>query len=839
MKHTSGAFNELECIHELKHHLPAQQALKDFVHHNTLHAFQHQSFHEALRSASTIFGYKTYLSLDEYRALFAAGQIDEEQIDRAIDQHLDIDSKREPESHAAHALWKTRVLGKSYTQPIESRVGKLRKTWKDSHHISLDKVVHPILFRILSAYLDQGISIWSFPASPEGLLSSVRELEKNGYTSLFKTQRPKSLLKRDDLSVAGLLDILVGDEALYAAYLFDQQFAHPGWSGIASAIEDNPSTLLKNRSITLRDFIILELLLEIDAIDLKLGTAWGPLGQLAKTEPENLFAPVDDNELWGVLRIWQNSFEWTYYNEVLKGAAQSKPHLHKEIPSFQGLFCIDDREYSLRRYLERMDEKCATYGTPGYFGVEFYFRPSNGKFTTKACPAPVTPKFVVEEAGTNNALPSDAIYTKHSHKPFRGWLISQTLGFSAAFKLFLNIFRPSISPATAYSFRHMDRHATLSVKATGAKQDGLQVGFTTEEMAERVEKTLKSVGLTERFAPIVYLVGHGASSVNNTHYAGYDCGACMGRPGAVNARIFAEMANEPEVRAILQNKGIDIPNNTKFIGTMHDTTRDEIECYDEEKILGPQHLQLHKTHMEAFHNALALNARERARRFETIDIRSGLSKIHRKVKKRSVSLFEPRPELNHATNALCMIGSNALTKNMFLDRRAFMQSYDYRSDPDGGILYQILSAVAPVCGGINLEYYFSRVDQARLGAGTKLPHNVVGLIGVSNGLDGDLRPGLPSQMIEVHDPIRLLCVIEQNPDVVLKSIRKSPGLYEWFANEWIQLAAKDPESDQTYHFKNGEFEPYTPVGGPLPKADDMNTIIIRSQENIPVMSTNY
>ena len=36
----------------------------------------------------------------------------------------------------------------------------------------------------------------------------------------------------------------------------------------------------------------------------------------------------------------------------------------------------------------------------------------------------------------------------------------------------------------------------------------------------------------------------------------------------------------------------------------------------------------------------------------------------------------------------------------------------------------------------------------------------MGLIGVANGIDGDLRPGLPSQMIEVHDPVRLLVIAE-------------------------------------------------------------------------------
>ena len=126
-----------------------------------------------------------------------------------------------------------------------------------------------------------------------------------------------------------------------------------------------------------------------------------------------------------------------------------------------------------------------------------------------------------------------------------------------------------------------------------------------------------------------------------------------------------------------------------------------------------------------------------------------------------------------------------LTKNIFLDRRAFLNSYDYTIDPTGDILAKVISPIGPVCGGINLEYYFSRIDNQKLGAGTKLPHNVMGLIGVSNSSDGDLRPGLPLQMIEVHDPVRLLVVVEQVPDIVLKVVKSSENIYNWYFANYI------------------------------------------------------
>lgn len=817
-------FDLSETIHRLKHHLPAQAALKDFIHHNTLHAFQDRSFFEGVQQASRIFGYKTTLSLTEFRDLFAQNRIREDILKRIIE-------KRFPQEVD---VWMKNLLTASFETHEIPRVGRLRAQWKRVYRIDLDSMVHPILFRLICSYLDQGISLWNFPVWNRGLLESIREMERLSFSSFFKTKRARQWLIKGETDIKFLLDHVVGDPLYFEQYLFDQQFAHPGWSGLVSTIEDHPQTLLDQRKVSLHDLIVLELLLEIDALDDQFQEQWNPLTSRLEDPPLAILVPAESTDLDRTLALWQEAFEWTYYDQVLEGLKEARRPEEKSV-TFQALFCIDDRECSFRRYLEKMDSCCATYGTPGFFGVEFFFQPQRGKFYTKLCPAPINPGFLIKEKEGKTKREIDFHLSKHTHSLIRGWLISQTMGFWSAIKLFLTIFRPSLSPATATSFRHMDKDAKLTVENTDTndRENNLQIGFTIPEMAIRVEGLLKSIGLIRDFAPLVYVVGHGSSSVNNPHFSAYDCGACSGRAGSVNARVLCQMANHQEVRKLLKERGIFISESTRFVGGLHDTTRDDITFFDEHLLTEEQQIR-HKINLRTFTQALDLNAKERSRRFTSIDSRKTPEQIHERVRVRSVSLFEPRPELNHATNALCIVGRREMTQGLFLDRRSFLNSFDYRIDPEGKYLLNILKAAAPVCGGINLEYFFSRVDNQKLGAGTKLPHNVMGLFGVANGIDGDLRPGLPSQMIEVHDPIRLMIIVEHFPDVVLETIKKDVATHEWFIGKWVHLTTIHPETRRCYYFENGQFTEYLPLLKEVETITDITALLESTQENFPV-----
>jgi hypothetical protein len=82
----SSTFDAAHVLHTLEHMLPAQNAMREFVHHNSLHAFQQYPFFEALFSASETFGFNTTLSLKEYRALYEAGRISTQVLHDVLDQ---------------------------------------------------------------------------------------------------------------------------------------------------------------------------------------------------------------------------------------------------------------------------------------------------------------------------------------------------------------------------------------------------------------------------------------------------------------------------------------------------------------------------------------------------------------------------------------------------------------------------------------------------------------------------------------------------------------------------------------------------------------------------------
>jgi uncharacterized protein YbcC (UPF0753/DUF2309 family) len=816
---SGSGFNIEAALEHAAHWLPTQGPLKDFVHHNTLHAFQGMKFHEATSAAARLLGARVGMPPAFYLQAQWSGRITDSALDRALESAV--------EDKARRATTRAALLAGALEEP--AFVGRLRQglraRWTERlGGVALHRRSHLHLFRLFGGYLDQGLSTWRMPGADRmGFFECVSTLVASSRLPLLPFDAPaaRELLRQPAReALLGALAKTVGREDWYDEYLLETLLAQPGWLGLAAECERRPGLLLAGRKVTLLDWAAVTLVAELGCLERELGPGFEPLSASgASPHPEVApDAPPARTETEVLLSIWQDAFEWSYYEPLLgalkTNATRQRPPEAK--PRAWAMLCIDDRSCSVRRHIEEVAPTIVTFGTAGYFGLDFFYRGVDDAIAAKHCPAPMTPRHLIverfeapqqaEEARQampwwRRALPLEA----HSNTFFRGWFLSYALGLGAALRLAANVLRPSLAPVTVPPLSTVNSHARFNLVRDGDARspEGLLLGYSPEELADRVAAVLRSTGADREWPELVVLFGHGASSVNNPYFAAYNCGACSGRVGAPNARAFAKAANRPEVRSVLRARGLAIPDDTWFIGAVFDTTRDEAFYYDLERM--PERFQgALSVFQRSCEEAFARNAAERCRRFESVPQPIPQERAIEEVRLRSVSLFEPRPEYNHATNASCVVGRRALTAGLFLDRRTFLSSYEPARDPQGAVLTSVLEAVIPVCAGINLEYYFSRIDPRVYGAGTKLPHNVNGLVGVCNGIEGDLLTGLPTQMTEIHDPIRLLVVVEQSAAVALQAARRNPSVFELIDNEWVRYSCLDPATSEVWLYERGQ-----------------------------------
>ena len=538
---------------------------------------------------------------------------------------------------------------------------------------------------------------------------------------------------------------------------------------------------------------------------------------------------LDENELMGFeqaihefdavtrRRLCHRAYERRHRIEVLDALAAHEETAAppRERPSAQAIFCIDERCESFRRHLEETDPRIETFGTAGFFAVPMYYRGVNDWHPTPLCPIVIRPAHTVVEVPEEDAAASHRTWravrrfaarltgglSTGSRTLLRGGIFTAVGGALAAVPLVARVAFPRLTAAlfrkaAEAAERRLPTHLELERRDGATLADGTRAGFDLDEMAAIVRRVLEDVGLTERLSPLVAVIGHGSSSRNNPHESAYDCGACGGGRGGPNARAFALMANDPRVRERLRATGLAIPDDTIFIGGIQDTCADTVVFFDTDRVPPTQRRGFDDL-VRSLDRTCELNARERCRRFESAPLDISPAEARRHVEGRAADLAQVRPELGHATNAVCVIGRRWRTRGLFLDRRAFLVSYDPTRDDDGAILTRTLAAVGPVGAGINLEYLFSRFDPIGYGCGTKLPHNITGLIGVMDGHASDLRTGLPWQMVEIHEPVRLLVVIDAPVDRIVAAVNRLPAVQRLVHNRWIQVAAWNPAGGLT------------------------------------------
>lgn len=534
------------------------------------------------------------------------------------------------------------------------------------------------------------------------------------------------------------------------------------------------------------------------------------------------FSVTERCKIW--LYAYERNYREAFFQAIRANHNRGRWAMRNTRPESQFVFCIDDREESFRRHLEELNPNVETMGAAGFFGVPMNYKGLDDSKVTPLCPIVVTPAHEVQEApriGTEQGLSSHMSgrriiqwATNWLHQGLRRHLlIAQPVIDIIAPVTLTGLLSKTIIPKTQNDWvTWLRKHVSPDVKTqlnftstdnvTIASPEKPKLGFTDNEQADRVAAFLRNTGLTYGFAEIILLVGHGSISQNNPHLAAYDCGACSGRHGGPNARLFAAMANRSEIRRLVAERGIDIPSDTWFIGTEHNTCNEEIIWYDLEDVPEARQTALRKLQQE-LRQIQKMSAHERCRRLASAPRNPTPERALVHIEERARDFSQARPELGHATNASAIVGRRSLTQGAFFDRRSFLISYDPTQDPEGKILEGILLAVGPVGAGINLEYYFSTVNNERFGCGTKVPHNVVGFFAVMEGTSSDLRTGLPRQMIEIHEAVRLLVLVEARTTILEKIYERQEGLRELIGGGWILVATKDPESEAIYFFERG------------------------------------
>lgn len=336
-----------------------------------------------------------------------------------------------------------------------------------------------------------------------------------------------------------------------------------------------------------------------------------------------------------------------------------------------------------------------------------------------------------------------------------------------------------------------------------------RIGFSLDEQVNYVAQALSAIGLTKEFSRFILVMGHGSRSENNPYESALDCGACGGNHGVVSARIISQMGNNPEVRHRLRKNGIDIPNDAWFVPGLHNTTTDELELFDLDK-MPPSHLFYLDRLRNGLVSASHLSAQERLPTLQQQSAKTSPSAAYRAAMRNSMDWSQVRPEWGLSRNAYFIIGRRDLTQEMGLDGRAFLHSYDYRIDPKRRLLENIITGPLVVGQWINMEHYFSAVDNERFGSGSKAYHNVAGRFGVMTGNISDLRTGLPSQTVleggkPYHEPLRLITLIESPFEHAMKAVESVVSVKNLVRYGWIRLMVIDPVTSLLHIYEDGDW----------------------------------
>jgi uncharacterized protein YbcC (UPF0753/DUF2309 family) len=652
----------------------------------------------------------------------------------------------------------------------------------------------------LQAFFDEGQATIEMPLRNHGFYIAWKKLayfDVKLHGGDF--EKKKWLLELPEFSEAAIVDCLLKlkirkeEQSIFLTLML---ITLPGWAAhIKYRTDWTAGDLQHPHSVTQMDYLAIRLIITTllweDAITL---IDWY---KKAKDLEIKKTSPMKD--------IKKSEME---YQVSLLNKLASQTMNPSQVPDAQFVFCIDVRSEPFRRALESTGNY-ETFGFAGFFGVPVCINNTATEESYASCPVLLKPKYTVKESPSCsmqsciqdhkgyrklNALRS--LYQSLKYNFTTAFALVELIGLATGFWMAMRALMPRHAIKTqSYIVQKIRPNIPFAPSLEN-------IPFTEQSMY--AESALRAMGLTKNFAAIVVFCGHGSATQNNAFATALDCGACGGRHGASNARILANILNDQKIRQHLKKQGILIPPLTYFIAAEHNTTADEVEMY----LTEPYHFGLAKkmdTLKVDLKKAGKINSEQRAKK---MGFEGNINDSAKHTKIRSIDWAQVRPEWGLARNASFIVAPRELSKNIDLEGRAFLHSYDYRQDPDGASLTVILTAPMVVAQWINSQYLFSTLDNVAYGAGSKTTKNITGKIGVMQGNASDLMHGLPLQSVNIsdteayHNALRLTTVVYAPCGFIDKIIQKQPVLQKLFGNGWVTLSSIDPENTNNYYFLN-------------------------------------
>ncbi len=488
-------------------------------------------------------------------------------------------------------------------------------------------------------------------------------------------------------------------------------------------------------------------------------------------------APVTATADLVIDEILQEAAERAAQRGLAATLAMPSPTPSGRRPALQAAFCIDVRSEVFRRALEGVDPNIQTMGFAGFFGMFAAHRRFASDVTELRLPVLLNPTVTTCSGGPDDAAADQkSRFTARAVRAWRRFKLAAISSFA---------FVEATGPVYVAKLVRdaMGRDAPPVPNDPAPRPDP---ALSLETRLAGAEMVLRAMFLTENYARLIVLAGHGARVVNNPFASALHCGACGGYSGEVNARLLASLLNDHDVRKGLAGRGLVIPDDTLFVGALHDTTTDEITLYDADHP-SPVHAEDLKKARAWFSAAAKVTRGERA-------LRLPRAKDERTIPPRSRDWAEVRPEWALAGCKAFIAAPRKRTAGRSLEGRAFLHDFDWQQDKERGygVLELIMTAPVVVASWISLQYYGSTVAPQVFGSGNKLLHNVVGGIGVVEGNGGVLRTGLPWQSVHdgenyAHEPLRLSVCIEAPCEAMTDILRRHEGVRALFDNHWLHL----------------------------------------------------